>query len=90
MAGRSSHCDERPANIKPIILKPGTTRVTKYKAIAEETHLNRLKVMRFIGNNNKLMTGFAKREATVNPAPAITMVSSPFSKCNPDAICETR
>ena len=72
-----------------MILKPGTTSVTRYKATAEETHLKRLKVIRLIGNSSKLITGLARSDATVSPAPAMIIVSIPFSKYNPDAICET-
>ncbi len=81
--GISNQLLENPSNIKAATLKPGTTSVTRYSAIAEEIHLNRLNVTMFRGRSKRLMIGFARIEAPVRPAPANNMVITPCSKISP-------
>jgi len=57
IVGISNHWVEKPARKNLVILNPGTTKVTKYKATAEETQRNKPKVMRFMGRRSKLIRG---------------------------------
>jgi hypothetical protein len=80
--------DEKPVKANPTILKPGTTRVTRNKAMAEDTHLKRPKVIRFKGISRTLIIGLIKRVATVNPTPARRRLGIPFSKIMPETKVE--
>lgn len=81
---------DKPANAKPFISNPATTKVTRYKAITEDAHLNNPKVIRLIGKRSKFITGFARIEKTVNPAAAKRIVSSPLAKTIPEAKLDTK
>jgi hypothetical protein len=88
--GISIHFELKPEKAKFIILKPGTTKVTRYKATAEEIHLKKPKVKRLIGKSSRLMIGFATTVAIVKPIPARRTDSSPFSKYKPDTALEIK
>jgi hypothetical protein len=69
-AGMSIHLEAQPAKSKPIMENPGTTSVTIYRAIADETHLNKPKVTRLTGIRRILISGFTKSEDIISPTPA--------------------
>lgn len=69
-AGMSIHLVERPTNPKPSIENPGTTRVTMYRVMAEETHLKRPKVTKLTGIKRTLIRGLTKSEEIIRPTPA--------------------
>lgn len=70
--------------------KPGTTKVTIYKTATAETQRNNPKVIMLTGKSNKLITGFAIKEAIVKPKPVSSNVSNPFSKTKPITTEETK
>jgi len=74
----------KPEKIKLYILKPGTIRVTRYRVIAEEIHLNIPKVSKLIGRSSKLIIGLTKKEVKTIPSPASRILVIPFSKTIPD------
>jgi len=85
-AGRSTHFVLIPWKLKLTILNPSTNRVTKYSAIAEDTHRNTPKVTRFNGSNKMFITGFASSDVNVSAPPAINKVNKPCSNSSPPAI----
>lgn len=82
--------DESPLKTKSPTLKPGTTKVIKYRATAYPTHLKSPKVIRFRGKRSTLMTGLITKEARVRATPVNIIVFVPFSKTIPETAIETR
>lgn len=80
----------KPENAKLFISKPGITKVTRYKAITEDAHLNSPNVIRLMGSSKRFITGFAKIEKTVRPAAAKRIVWTPLAKTNPEAKVDTK
>ncbi len=64
--------------------------MTKYKAIVEETQRKSPKVTKFIGIKRTLIIGFIKRKEIVNPNPARSKLSRPFSKMIPEIKLPTK
>jgi hypothetical protein len=75
---------------KPTILNPGTTRVTIYRAMAEDAHLKNPKVTRFMGRRRIFMMGLTRSVEPKRPNPARKSVVRPFSKTIPEAIWEAK
>ena len=75
-----------PSKWKYAILKSLTSKVTIYKAIADDSHLNMPNVIRFKGRRRILIIGFAIIEVRVSAAPASNIVSIPWLKTIPDEI----
>lgn len=88
--GISNHLPTIPGKLKESILNPGTTSVTKYKVIAEDSHLNRPNVIRFKGRSRRLIMGFTKYEQSKIPRPAKNMLVNPFSKNIPEITVDIR
>lgn len=82
-AGMSSHLVDKPGKKNSLILKPGTTRVTMYKATADDTHLKRPKERRFRGRIRILIMGLTTRDEAISATPARRREVAPFSKTIP-------
>ena len=65
-------------------------RVTKYNVTVEDTHLKKLKVIRFNGNKRRFIIGFTTREVTPITKPANKREEKPFSNTIPDAVIEAK
>ncbi len=83
--GRSIHFEISPSKKNPVISNPGIIRVTIYKTIEPDIHLNKPNVTKLRGRSSIFITGFAKKEAIVSPIPVKMSVSIPLSKYNPVA-----
>ena len=85
----SIHLLVNPPNVKETILNSLMIRVTIYKTTAEDTHLNKPKVIKFIGKSSKLITGLARRNTPISAIPVTNKVAKPLSKTIPFAILDT-
>ena len=54
MGGRSTHFEIRPSKKNPVILNPGIIRVTMYKTIEPDIHLNKPNVTKFKGRSKEV------------------------------------
>lgn len=79
----------KPEKLKERILKPGTTKETKYKATAPFIQRKSPKVIKFKGRRRILIIGLAISEETARPRAARSNVSTPWLKIMPDAIWVT-
>jgi hypothetical protein len=60
---------EKPANAKVVSLNPGTIKVTRYKVIANPTHLKRPKVIRLRGKISMFIIGLIISEDKLKTTP---------------------
>ena len=88
--GISNHLLTSPGKLKERILNPGTTKVTKYKVIADESHLKSPNVIRLRGRRRRFIIGFTKYEQRRTPRPAKRMLVIPFSNIIPDITVDIR
>jgi len=86
IAGISIQGFEIAEVLKPTILNPSIKRVTIYKAIAEEAHLKKPKVIKFNGKRRMFIIGLTTKVEPTKPNPARRRVGNPPSKTNPPAI----